>query len=71
MANIDTFKLIENTKVPIHYGMRASNMQDIYEDYENSRNVFGVMLNAFKFGYAQGIKAEKSRVKKLKERKGK
>lgn len=55
---INTLKQIETTKRKINwnYGVTIMNMNDIKH---NSKCIYDLMYNAFLFGYAQGVKAQK------------
>lgn len=47
--------------IDIKYDIFSSNIEDIYTA---SNNRFDMIVNGFKFGYMQGMKAAKSEMKK-------
>ena len=60
MARVkNTMQLINKSIGKIHpnYDMRASNLQDILAE---SRDPYDLIVNGFRFGYIQGIKAAKA-----------
>ncbi|MCI8332851.1 MAG: hypothetical protein HFE78_08520 [Clostridiales bacterium] len=59
----NTLQIIENMKGKInpHYDMLVSDMDVIYTSGEN---IVDIISNAFKFGYAQGAKAQKKEDKR-------
>jgi len=44
-----------------YYNMTIGNMKEIEE---NSKELFDLIYNSFKFGYIQGMKAEKAKQKR-------
>ena len=63
MAKLDVMRTIENVKGTInpHYDLRANHM---YRIVEISPTTFGLIGSAFRFGYVQGMKAERARQRK-------
>lgn len=63
MAGIkNTMKVVKSTigKLNPYYDMSYNNIMDICK---NSTNTFDIISNAFRFGYAQGMKAAKAEAK--------
>lgn len=64
MAGVkNTMKVIENTygNINPYYDMSCNNINDIYH---SNKNTFDMICDAFIFGYAQGTKATKSKLRK-------
>lgn len=55
---IDTLELIKNTKRKINPNYNAK-IREIDAIYSSSIDKIQLILNAFTFGYAQGVKAQK------------
>lgn len=61
MARVkNTIQLTKTVKVNPRYSMTTENMEDIKEASSNS---FYMMVNSFRFGYMQGMKAAKAEMK--------
>ena len=58
---VDVVKTIGEGKIPRAYGLYMSHMDEIRDI---SVNAFELITYAFKFGYAQGVKAVKARIKR-------
>lgn len=64
MARVkNTMWLIEKSigKIRPGYDMRVSNLQDILEE---SKDPYDLIVNGFRFGYMQGMKAAKAEMKR-------
>ena len=65
MANVrKTMDLVKSTvgQIPSRYDLCANNMNDIYNA---SNDAFDYITNAFRFGFAQGMKAAKAETIKV------
>ena len=64
MARVkNTMRLIEKSMEKIHpkYDLCSSNLQDILEE---GRDPYDLIVNGFRFGYMQGMKAAKAEMKR-------
>lgn len=63
---VNTMKTIEQThgKINARYDMCNANILDIAN---STSNKYEMIMDSFVFGYAQGMKAAKAELKKLKE----
>lgn len=59
----ETMKAIQGTvgKISQYYDMNVKNMQDIHRA---SHDDYDLIINSFRFGYAQGMKAARAEMKK-------
>jgi len=65
MARLNVMKTIKeyrNTpKMSTRYGFNSEDMETILK---NSKDFYDLFLNAFSFGYAQGVKATRAEIKR-------
>lgn len=54
-------QIIEQTKVDAKYSINSEEMQLLKAQFDNNKDLFGLMKNLFLFGYAMGIRAEKAK----------
>lgn len=59
----NTMKLVQSAEghIDVRYGMYTQNITDIKE---GSENIFDMIVNGFRFGYMQGMKAARAEMKK-------
>jgi hypothetical protein len=60
MSKLNVMKTIERTELNQHYGLSSG---QAFLIQENSNDSFMMIVNAFKFGFAQGTKAERAKAK--------
>ena len=59
MGTLNVMRAIESVDVNIRYDATHSGLKEIAEQ---SSGVLDTLYSAFKYGYTQGVKAEKARV---------
>lgn len=59
----NTMKLVQSAEnhIDVRYDMYSQNINDIKD---GSENIFEMIVNGFRFGYMQGMKAARAEMKK-------
>ena len=59
-------KIIDTTEIDFHYDLTTDQLRYLIGNYvgHDRNQLFDIVCNSFKYGYAMGVKAEQNRIKK-------